>query len=304
MYTLIAIVLAGLVTFLFHLKWSTDNLEQPFTWIKRAAVFLVTIILLAIQPMKMQLVPAGNVGIKFYTLGSDKGVAKYEYASGLVTYESWFTKIYQFPTYQRHVSYEEQTVITKGGLPCEMTPSFNYRLKAGDVGDMFVNLRLPIEQIEQQWLKNAVAGTINDVANRWAVDSIFNHRQEFEANVIGQINIKVEKWFELSQMRTNMLPPASLKTTIIAKTNALQKVQVATADMKVQKVEGEARVIKAKADSSVVVIAAAGEARAIKEKQLTITPLYVQYTIATKWNGELPTTQAGGNSPILLGINK
>jgi regulator of protease activity HflC (stomatin/prohibitin superfamily) len=303
MYIFISVLVAVLVTFLFHLKWSADDINLPMTWIKRAAVFIISIVVLSLQPYTIHRVDAGNVGIEFHMAGNDRGVSKYEYASGYVVYNTWFVKLYEFPTYQRHVTYDEQTVITKGGLTCDVTPSFNYKLKATDVGDMFISLRLELSQVEQQWLKNAVAGTINDVANRWAVDSIFNHRQEFEANVISEINLKVTKWFELSQMRTNIKPPPSLQSSIVAKTNALQNVQVAENEKKVAVARGLARVAEAKADSSVAVTKAAGEARAIREKQLTLTPLYVQYIIAQTWDGKLPTTQAGGGSPILLGVH-
>ena len=41
---------------------------------------------------------------------------------------------------------------------------------------MFKNLRVGVKDMEQGWLKNAIVGSVNDVANRYTVDSIFNHR--------------------------------------------------------------------------------------------------------------------------------
>lgn len=311
LYTFLVLVIAGLITFLAY-KAKFNNMDTstgkvPMDLLKLVAVFVGSLILLGLQPYTVQRVDAGNVGIAFHMTGDNRGVSNYEYASGYVPYNTWFVKLYEFPTYQRHVEYDEQTVITRGGLTCKVTPSFNYKLKSGDVGDMFVNLRLPIEKVEQQWLKNAVAGTINDVANKWAVDSIFNHRQEFEGNVLSDINKKVTRWFELSQMRTNIEPPPSLGSSIIAKTNNLQKIQIAENDKRVQRVEGEAREIKAKADSTVAVTEAAGEAKAIEKKQLTLTPLYIQYMYATTWKGEYPNTLViggGQQTPIMFNMGK
>ncbi len=36
---------------------------------------------------------------------------------------------------------------------------------------MFQNLRVGVKDMEQGWLKNAIVGSVNDVANRYTVDS-------------------------------------------------------------------------------------------------------------------------------------
>lgn len=303
LYLFLCLVIAGLVAFITFKRSVDVTKPSPQSLIKVVASFVVTLILLLIQPYTIHRVDAGNVGIKFHMTGDERGVSRYEYASGYVVYNTWFTRLYEFPTYQQHVAYEEQTIITKGGLPCEITPSFNYALKSGDVGDMFVNLRLDIEKIQEQWLKNAVAGTINDVANRWAVDSIFNHRQEFEANCVSEINKKVTRWFALSQLRTNIKPPGSLEQAIIAKTRALQDVQIAENNKQVRIAQGQANVAEAKADSAVQVTKAAGEARAIKERQLSLTPLYIEYLKVQRWKGEVPQVQSGAGAGLLMNLN-
>lgn len=304
MYIFITIILAAAVTYIFYLfNWRGSDFDDPKTLIKIGITYVVTIFVLLIQPYTIHRVDAGNVGIEVAMTGDARGVGHYEYKTGYVIYNTWFTRLYEFPTFQQHVAYEEQIVITKGGLQCEVTPSFNYSLKPGDVGDMFSSLRLPIDQIEQKWLQNAIVGTVNDVANRWAVDSIFNHRQEFEGNIIAQVNVKIARWFSVSQMRTNIKPPQSLQASIIAKTTALQNVQVAENEKRVAVARGYARVAEAKADSAVTVTKAAGDARAIKERQLSLTPLYIAYLKAQKWDGALPRISTG-NASLLLNADE
>ncbi len=70
----------------------------------------------------------------------------------------------------------------------------------------------------QGWLKNAIVGAVNDVANTWSVDSIFNHRENFESNIVVECNKRLIKWFDVSQLRTNITPPVALQESIIAKT--------------------------------------------------------------------------------------
>ncbi len=148
-------------------------------------------VIAAVQPFQMERVDAGHVGIKVNLTGDDRGVSKFEYRTGWVIYNTWISKLYEFPTFQQHIDYPEQQVITKGGFSANIKPSFNYALKPGDVGDMFQNLRLSTREIEQQWLQTAIVGTVNDVANKWAVDDIFNEREKFESDIVNEANKRV-----------------------------------------------------------------------------------------------------------------
>lgn len=271
---------------------------------KTAALVLAGFIIVAglifafIQPFKVERVDAGHVGIKVNLTGDSRGISKFEYKTGWVVINTWVSKLYEFPTFQQHIDYDEQQVITKGGFSATIKPSFNYSLKSGDIGDMFSNLRLSVKDIEQQWLRTAIVGTVNDVANKWAVDDIFNQREHFEADIIAEANKRVSKWFIISQLRTNITPPAALQKSIEAKTQAIQEVQVAENQKLVAIAEGDRKIAQARADSSVKVINAAGESEAIRKKQLVLTPMYIEFLKVNTWDGKLPTVQSGNSGMI------
>lgn len=251
------------------------------------------------QPFALERVDAGHVGIKVNLTGDDRGVSKFEYKTGWVVFNTWVSKLYEFPTFQQHIDYPEQQVITKGGFSATIKPSFNYALKPGEVGDMFSNLRLDVKQIEQQWLSTAIVGTVNDVANKWAVDDIFNQREKFEADIVAEANKRVVKWFTISQLRTNITPPQALQQSIEAKTKAIQEVQVAENQRLVAIAEGDRKIAQARADSAAQVIAAAGEAEAIRRKQVSLNSTYIDYLKTQKWDGKLPYVQSGSSGLIL-----
>lgn len=274
--------------------------ETGLFW--KTLLFPIFIIIFGlINPFKLQRIDAGSVGIKFNLTGGERGISHYEYKSGWVVYNTWFSKLYEFPIYQQHIDYEEQSIITKGGFSASIKPTFNYTLNPGDVGDMFQHLRLTIKEIEQQWLRTAIVGTVNDVANKWTVDSIFNHREQFEANIVSEANTRVSKWFNVSQLRTNITPPEALKQSIEAKTKAIQEVQVAENQRLVAVAEAQRKMATARGDSAQAVISASGEAEAIKRKIVSITPEYVEYLKVQKWDGALPQVQSGG-SGILMNL--
>lgn len=281
--------------------FSSSNTKSLYKWI----IFTgLGILISLIQPFATERIDAGNVGLKTKLLGSDRGVSKYEYVTGYVFYNQWFETVNEFPTFQQHIDYEENIVITKGGFQTTIKPSFNYSLIPGQIGDMFVSLRRPLKQIEQEWLKTAVVGAVNDVANTWAVDDIFNNREKFESDIILEAKKRTSKWFLLSQLRTNITPPKALQASIEAKTKAVQDVQVAENQKKVAEAEAARKIAIARGDSAQAVIAASGEAMAIKTKQRELTPQYIEYTKWSKWNGTLPSTILGSGQNVLLGINK
>jgi hypothetical protein len=263
-------------------------------------VFILSLFIAAINPIDVERIDAGHVGIKVSNVGDNRGVGRTEYVTGWVFYNSWISRIYEFPIHQQHIDYEEADIVTRGGFRATIKPSFNYSINAGNVADMFQNLRVGVKEMEQGWLKNAIVGSVNDVANRYTVDSIFNHREEFESAIIKECNKRVSLWFNVSQLRTNIVPPKEISESIIAKTRAIQEVQVAENQRQVAVADAERKIAQAKGDSAKAVIEAAGRAEAIKKEQLSLTPLYIEYIKIQKWNGEVPTTVAGANSGFLI----
>lgn len=281
--------------------FSSPESKSMYRWI----IFTVVgLILSVIQPFATERIDEGHVGLKTKLLGNERGVSKYEYVTGYVFYNSWFERVNEFPVFFQHIDYEENIVITKGGFQTTIKPSFNYTLLPGQIGDMFVSLRKPLKQIEQEWLKTAVIGAVNDVANTWSVDDIFNNREKFESEIVLEAKKRTSKWFFISQLRTNIIPPKALQISIEAKTKAIQDVQVAENQKKVAEAEAARKIAIARGDSAQAVISASGEALAIKIKQKEITSQYIEFTKWSKWNGTLPSTILGSGQNVLLGINK
>lgn len=288
---------------LFISRQNYDLRTQKLKWLtKPLIVLIIGILISAINPFSLERVDAGHLGLKVNLTGDSRGVSDYTYKTGWVVFNNWTEKLYEFPTFQQHIDYNPQTVITKGGFSAEIKPSFNYALVPATVGDMFQNLRLPIREVEQGWLKTAIVGSVNDVANKWAVDSIFNHRELFESSIVLECNKRISKWFTVSQLRTNITPPPALQSAIEAKTKALQDVQVAENQKQVAIADALRKIAIARGDSAQMVIQAAGEAEAIKRKQTTLSPLYIEYMKIERWDGKNPTTVLGNGASTIISV--
>ena len=263
------------------------------------AVAVIGVLVTIFQPYSIEKIDSGHKGLKINLIGNQRGVSSYQYKTGWVFYNSWTEQVLEFPTYQQHIEYEDQGVILKGGFSATIKPTFNYSLREDAIGDMFVNLRKDIKEIEQGWLKNAIIGAVNDVANTWEVDSIFNHRQAFEAAIVTECNVRLSKWFNVSQLRTNIIPPDALQESIIAKTKAIQQAEASEQQSIAAISEGRRKVAVARADSAETIINAQAAALAIKIKQNQLSPLYIEYVKWNAWDGKLPTTVAGGSGTLL-----
>ena len=295
---LVISLIVGVFMFLNNAK---NDTELPF--LKPVLVVVMGLLIGLFQPYSAERIDAGNKGIVVNLSGSERGVAKYQYKTGWVVYNSWVTQVLEFPIFQQHIEYDDQSVILKGGFSATIKPTFNYSLREDAIGDMFVNLRRPIADIEHGWLKNAIIGAVNDVANTWEVDSIFNHRQAFEYAIVVECNVRLSKWFNVSQLRTNITPPETLQEAIIAKTKAIQQAEASEQQAIAAISEGKRKVAVARADSAETVINANASALAIKIKQTQLTPMYIEFLKAQSWDGKLPTTVAGG-SGLFLNLNK
>ena len=270
--------------------------------VKLVVVVVISAVLGLVNPLNSEMINVGNVGLKVNKMGDDRGVSQTTYVTGLVFYNSWLSNIKEFPTTQQHIDYEETSIITKGGFQAVIKPSFNWSVNPANAADMYQSLRQDVDQIRDTWLKNAIIGAVNDVANLYTVDSIFNHRAEFEADIVKECNKRVSKWFTVSQLRTNIVPPKEITDAINAKTKAVQEAQAAVQQKIVAEANAQTQIARAKGDSAQAVIAAAGRAEAVRKEQQFLTPLYIEYLKVQKWKGEVPTTMLGGNSSTLLNL--
>ncbi len=275
---------------------------KPLGIVKAVSVLVISLIISTFIPYEVERVDSGKVAILVDNIGDSKGMAKVEYKRGWVLYNTFTQRYYEFPVYQQHIDYEENTVITKGGFQATIKPSFNYSVNPTTVDNMFQNLRLDIKSVEQGWLKNAIISSVNDVANLFTVDSIFNHRAEFETAIIAECNKRVGKWFTVSQLRTNIAPPPAITKAIEEKTKAVQEAQAALQRKSVAEAEAAEKVAIAKGDSAKVVIAAAGQAKANQLMQQSLTNELVQKLWIEKWDGKLPTYQLGNGQGLMLNL--
>lgn len=286
-----------------------EFLEETRFNYKPVVLLILSILFILFQPYGMAKVEAGFKGLKVNLIGDNRGASNISEVSGLIFYNSYTEELHQIPLDQRNINYARTPIVAKGGFACDISPSFNYSVKPGSAADMFTSLRSTyksggLEAIEQGWLHTAIIGSVNDVANSFVIDDIFNNRAKFEAAIVVEANKRVGRWFEISQLKTNITPPGSISASINAKAKAVQDAITSAAQADAARADKERRVALAQADSAEVVIRALAEARAVQLKQQKLTPLYIEYMKVEKWNGETPTVTSGSGSGLMINMKQ
>lgn len=288
MIGLFLFIVFALVALAYALKPRDWQTVQP--WVVTIGLVLGGAFIGAMQPYSLERIDVAHVGLRINLIGDERGMSSYQYKTGWVIYNSYTEEIVEIPSSQQHVEYKPVTVFTKGGFAAQIAPSFNYEIVPEHAGEMYVSQRKSLEEIRDSWLYTAAIGGMNDVVNRWAVDSIFNYREGFEQSVMAEVNKRVGKWFTLSQIRTNIEPPKELAQAITGKTRAIQEAQEMEAKKKTIEMQNLNRISAAKGDSAEAVIRAKGEAESMRIRKLEITPLYVEFLKVSTWDGKNPST--------------
>ena len=281
-----------------------DRSLKPMMVGKLVIVLIASLILSFINPVTIQRIDAGNVGLKIDRVGNSKGIPVAIPVKGWVFYNSWISDVVEYSIRQNHVSYQAFSVTTKGGFPIQVAPSFNYALKPEKAADLYINLLKggSFSSLEDNWLSTATNIALANASNSYSIDSIFNHKQQYQVDVTTELNKELSSYFIVSQINPGVAPPKELADVIKNKTEAIQKAQQAELDKLTAQAEAETKIARAKGDSAQSVITAAGEAEAIRLKTRELSQTYVEYIRWVNANGNVPrvpSTVLGSGTSVI-----
>lgn len=269
----------------------------------------------------MEKVPAGNVGVKVYLLGSDKGVDHEELGVG----RYWLginEELYIFPTFKQNYTWtkdvsegskndESITFQTTEGLSVNADVGITYRIDPAKVNNVFAAYRRGIAEITDTFLRNHVRDAFVTVASVMPVQSVYGtgKRDMVEAvekhvrAEVGEIGIIIEDIYLLGNLR---LPP-KVVAALNAKIEATQRAQQRENELREEEAQAQKHIAQARGKSSAAAAQAEGEAQAVLTRakaqaqanlilSKSITNSLVEYEKIKKWDGKLPQVSgtAGG----------
>jgi regulator of protease activity HflC (stomatin/prohibitin superfamily) len=254
-------------------------------------------------------IDAGHVGVKVNQYGDNKGVDDVVAVTGMVFYNPFTTKVYEFPTYIQHKEYKKTEEVdnsfivnSKDGSEFSVSPIMNYSVQRDKVPSIFSKYRRPLEDIEEGFLKTAVYDAFRLATNKYTADELISNRAVFEVEVRRLLDGQLLKeGFIINQFTSNLIYPETFKKSIEAKNNAVQAALRAENEVKTAEAQAKIKVATAEGNAQAMLTSAKAEAEANRMKQVTLTPLLLQLEYINKWDGKLPVY---GEVPKLFkGIN-
>lgn len=273
--------------------------------IKAISMIFLFLIIWRFIPLGLQRIDAGNIGLAIDRIGNDKGIPVARPVKGWVFYNTWTTDVLEYSIRQQHIAYSKFSVPTKGGVPMDVAPSFNYSLKPEKASEVYINLLKggDFEQLKDTWIATATNIALKNATNEFNIDSIFNHQSTYQQSVERELNKEMSKYFIVTQINPGQITPPSMANILNEKGQAIQQAQKAELTRITAVAQAQADMAKARGDSASAVINAAGEAEAIKLKTRELSDNYVQYI---KWLNasadvpRVPTTVLGSGTSVLL----
>lgn len=245
-------------------------------------------------------IDAGHVGVKVNQYGDNKGVDDVVAVTGMVFYNPFTTRVYEFPTFIQHKEYKGDNsfiVNSKDGSEFAVSPIMNYSVQREKVPTIFSKYRRPLEDIEEGFLKTAVYDAFRLATNKYTADELISNRAVFEVEVRRLLDGQLLKeGFIINQFTSNLVYPETFKKSIEAKNNAVQAALRAENEVKTAEAQAKIKVATAEGNAQAMLTQARAEAEANKLKQATLTNLLLQQQWIEKWDGKLPVY---GQAPML-----
>jgi regulator of protease activity HflC (stomatin/prohibitin superfamily) len=253
-------------------------------------------------------VPAGNVGVKVFLLGSDKGVDTEILTPGRY-WIGWNEDLYLFPTFTQNYVWEEMTFQTVEGLSVSGDVGISYQIDPDKVPLIFQKYRKGIDEITDIYLRNQVRDALVVVAGSMKIDDVYGRQKGMIMDKVQQIvnkhvaplGILIEKIYWVGDLR---LPP-NVITALNAKIEAIQKTQQRENEVAQSRAEAQKQIEAARgeAESKIVNAKADAEAIRIKGEALRQNPALIELSAIEKWDGKLPVYSGSSVVPF-VDVNK
>ena len=289
---------------------------------KRILILFICSIMFLAGSSGCNKVPAGNVGVKFYLLGGDKGVDHEILTPG----RYWIgmnEELFLFPTYIQNYVWtqdkkegsenDESITFDVEGMKFGADIGIEYTVNPVMVPTLFQQYKKGINEITDVHLRNMARNAFVNFSAKMKVDEVYGTgKAALLANVLkdvqdkaGPNGIEVANIFLIGSLRF----PPSVTKAIEAKINAAQMTIQRQNEVLQERANADKATAIAKGKADAAVLAATGEADAImivakaqgdanRTISKSLTNAVLEFRKLEKWNGVLPQV-TGGATPFI-----
>jgi regulator of protease activity HflC (stomatin/prohibitin superfamily) len=261
-------------------------------------------------------VPAGNVGVKVFLLGGDKGVDSEELGVGRY-WIGWNEELYLFPTFMQNYVWTADSRVgsetdesisfqTADGNVANADIGISYSIDPTRVTDIFQKYRRGVDEITDTFLRNMVSDSLVKRSSDKNIEYVYGAGKasliesvlKDVQDQVGPLGINVDKVYWLGEIRLD----GTIKESINAKNAATQKAQQRLNEVQQSKAEADKKIEEARGEAESLLKIAEAQAKANKILAASLTQEFVQYQAITRWDGVLPTTMIPGQTTPFINV--
>ena len=191
------------------------------------------------------------------------------------------------------------TASSAEGKAIDIDLTFTYQYKPEDVTGVFTRFKGQSgEEVKNSFIKPNIISWSKEVLAKYNVADIIGAEKE---NVNKAITAYVSKKFEPYGITVSNV--TLINVGVDKKTREVINNKIAAQqNAETQKIKNQTKIDKAKADAEAKKLEAEGEAKANRLIEESLTDNIIKQQYIEKWDGKLPTTNAGKND-LILDIN-
>lgn len=287
-------------------------------------VSLVVTILIALilKSMFVASVSANHVGVEFNRI--DGRVEPIPLTSG------WHlmgigTSVVEFPTFTQTYTWtksvhegapldESMNFQVASGVVINADLSISYSIDSSKAPVLYQKYKRGYEEITSRIIRNEIRNALNIYGSDYDAEGLLSGgkiklaeqvRQKINSD-LGPYGILVEQFGFVNELRL----PTNIQQAIDAKIQATQEALKSEAMLRKNKADAANAVAIAQGQADAKIAAAQGDAKAlavlgesIKQYGAEAAKVKNQTLWIEKWDGKLPTTTAGNNAALVMGVN-
>jgi regulator of protease activity HflC (stomatin/prohibitin superfamily) len=258
-------------------------------------------------------VPAGNVGIKFYLLGKDKGV-DYDVLSPGRYWIGINEELYKFPTQNQTKIWtadkregsptdDDFNFQSKEGLKLAASVSVEYHVLPENVPSIFETYKRGLDEVTNKVLRNSLRNAFNIASSTRSAEEMYGEGKVDFMNAVTNIAKQeaIDRGITIDDIYLigNIVVPNTITEALNAKMKANQLAQQRENELRQSRAEAEKLVAEAEGIAKSTLLKAEAQAKANRLLNASLTSTLVEYEKVKKWNGHLPQV-SGANALINL----
>lgn len=270
---------------------------------------LLVVLLVLVKPLFVYVEP-GHVGIVIHRAGG--GVDKTPLSPGIHMRNPLFTAIEVYPTFMQTIvltksgaeggsGNDEINVNSVEGQPISVDVSMSFEIDPLKVPDLYNTFRTDITTIQHGFVKQAIRQALQESMGTEEIAAMMGPKK---AEVVALAQAKVQKalspyGLQVKQFTINELRAPSAVMEAISLKNVMQQ-QALTAQNELSKntFQAQGDSIKAAGRAKAILAEAEAQAKANDLLSRSITGNLVNYEMAKRWDGKMPTV-TGGAMPMI-----